>query len=230
MTSLKAVKTATKKPSAVEVVLSDNQKLSVAPIVALCNDAFQLAEQRQELSLLSGKANGAFAHEFVSYVKSNDMNYATYMAFKKHIVLSVATAKKNTTETVDKWLMPIIKAYIKDADLKGWTLPKAENKSAVAMSELRQSLASLTMQELEQNIQASAKAGDFKKASQLTSEKKRRVKLAENQVKKAESKATTELKNDLKRFITGADCEVLALMVYAKNNLATIEKLVKSTK
>jgi hypothetical protein len=225
MTSLKAVKTETKKPSAVEIVLSDTQKLSIAPIVALCNEAFQLTEKRQELSLLSGKANQVFAHEFVNHVKNNELDYAGYMAFKKHIVLSVANARKNTTETVDKWLTPLIKAYVKDADLKGWMLPKAEGRSAKSMGALRTALASLTMQELERDIQASAKSGDFKKASQLAGEKKRRVKLAETEAKRNESKHVTTIKNDLRAFIGSLDSEGLAAMLYVKNHFATIKQM-----
>ncbi len=233
MTSLKASKQVSHSPSKVETVLSDSVKLTLAPIVSEATIAYQFGIDHEKLVMTKQEKEQAFAHSFISYVKDKALNYGSYQATKKHIQQSIALSKKQSPETVEKWLNKIVKAYLSIADLGGYTLPKSESKNAESMSKLRAELSSIDDSELVSQIAELAKAGDkdsLKKATQLASEKQKREKQAENASKKADSKATTELKNALKRFITGADTEVLALMLFAKNNLSEIKKLAKITK
>jgi BMFP domain-containing protein YqiC len=151
-------------------------------------------------------------------------------AVKKHVVESIATAKKQAYDTIEKWFNKIVKAYLSNADLKGFVMPKAESKSAEGMAKARGELAKIADNELQGLIEAHAKAGDFKKAAQLSAEKKRRETVANNAVKKNESKATTELKTMLKKWVGSLDSTQLAALVYAKNNFGEIAKLAKSTK
>lgn len=225
MTSLRAVKSATKKPSAVELVLTDKQKLSYAPMVELCAKAYGYTLETEKLTQLQGKANRDFAMEFVDIVRDNELNYESYQALKKHTIQSLANAKGIEYASVEKWFNPIIKGYLKNDLADGYELPKAEGRSAIAMSETRKALASLSLIDLEKQIQASAKSGDFKKASQLASEKKRRVSMAENQVKKAEAKRLAELKSDLRAFIGLLDSDGLVAMMYVKNHFDTIKQM-----
>jgi hypothetical protein len=225
MTSLKAVKTAVQKPSEVELILTDKQKLSYAPMVALCAKAYGYELESEKLTQLQGKANLEFAMNFVNIIRDNELSYHEYQALKKHTIQSIASAKHIEYASVEKWFNPIIKGYIKNDLSDGYELPKAEGRSAKGMTAIRTALASLTMQELEQNIQASAKAGDFKKASQLAVEKKRRVSMAENQVKKAEAKRLAELKSDLRAFIGQLDSNGLVAMMYVKNHFDTIKQM-----
>jgi HrpA-like RNA helicase len=225
MSSLKAVKSAVQKPSEVELILTDSQKLSVAPIVALCNDAFQLTEKRQELSLLSGKANQVFAHEFVNHLITNELNYVEYMAFKKHVASCVAIARKNTIETVDKWLLPLIKSYIKNDLANGYELPKSDNKPAVNKAKKEALLASLSDSELNKAIDECAKTKDFKRGNQLQGESDRRANRAKTQAKRLEAKRISDEKTDIKKWITSLDSEGLVAMMYVKNNFDTIKQM-----
>jgi hypothetical protein len=229
-TSLKASKQVAHSPSKAETVLSDNQKLAYAPMVALCAKAYGYELDSEKLTQLQGKANFEFAQNFVNIVRDNDLDYPSYMALKKHTIQSIATAKHIQFDSVEKWFNPIIKGYIKNDLADGYELPKSETKNAEAMTKLRSVLSAIPSDKLQAEIESSAKAGDFKRASQLASEKVKREKQAQNAIKKSESKATTELKSALKRFVSGLDSEGLAAMLYVKNHFSEIKKLAKATK
>jgi chorismate mutase len=228
--SLKANKAQAHSPSKAETILSDSVKLTLAPIVSEATIAYQFGIDHEKLVMTKQEKEQAFAHSFVSYVKDNALNYSSYQATKKHVQTSIATSKKQSAETVEKWLNKIVKSYMAIADLGGYTLPKSESKNAEAMSKLRAELSSIDNETLQAEIEASAKAGDFKRAAQLASENQKREKQIANANKKAESKSITELKNALKRYITGASSEQLALMLWVKNNQNEVAKLAKITK
>lgn len=229
--SLKATKKATSAPSKAEIVLTDSQKLKYAEVVGLFSQSYDLGLKLEGLSLSKGQLEQQSAQGYVSMVQTNGMNYQQMMAFKKHVIESIATAKKQAVVTVEKWLNKIVKTYLADADLQGYSLPKSESKNAEAMGKLRAELSSIGDAELQAQIEASAKAGDFKKASRLATEKQKREKQAVTQANKAQGKNITELKNAIKRKISGiTEAQQLAALVWAVNNLETITKLSKSSK
>jgi hypothetical protein len=232
-TSLKATKKTATAPSKAETVLSDSIKLALAPIVSDATSAYQFGMDYEKLVMTKQEKEQAFAHSFVSYVKNNALNYSSYQATKKHIQFSIALSKKQAPETVEKWINKIVKSYMAVAKLDGYELPKAESKNAESMSKLRSELASIDNATLSKTIETLAKAGDkdsLKKATQLASEKAKREKQAINSAKQSESKATTELKNMLKKWITGANATELATLVYVKNNFTDVTKFAKLTK
>jgi len=230
-TSLKATKQQAHSPSKVETVLSDSVKLTLAPIVSEATIAYQFGIDHEKLVMTKQEKEQAFAHSFVSYVKDNTLNYSSYQATKKHVQTSIATSKKQSAETVEKWLNKIVKSYMAIADLGGYTLPKSESKNAEAMSKLRADLASIADNALQSEIEASAKAGDFKRAAQLASEKQKREKVATNAANKAQGKNITELKNAIKHKVTKFnDAQQLAAMVWAVNNINEVIKMAKLTK
>jgi ribosomal protein L22 len=226
--SLKANKAQAHAPSKAETILTDSVKLSLAPIVSEATTAYQFGIDHEKLVMSKQEKEQAFAHSFVSYVKDNALSYSSYQAAKKHVQTSIAISKKQEPETVEKWLNKIVKSYIAIADLGGYTLPKSESKNAESMSKLRAELSSIDDNALQAQIEQLAKAGDFKKASQLATEKQKREKQAVTQAKKTESKASTELKGVLKRWIGSADTELLAALLWAKNHQAQIIKLSKA--
>jgi BMFP domain-containing protein YqiC len=228
--SLKATTKAVKAPSKAVTVLSDATKLTLAPVALLFSNSYQFGIDHEKLVLAKGESETAAAHGFVNYVRDNKLNYQTMQAVKKHVVESIATAKKQAYDTIEKWFNKIVKAYLSNADLKGFVMPKAESKSAEGMAKARGELAKIADNELQGLIEGMAKAGDFKKAAQLSAEKKRRETVANNAVKKNESKATTELKTMLKKWVGSLDSTQLAALVYAKNNFGEIAKLAKATK
>jgi hypothetical protein len=229
-TSLKATKKAIKTPSKGEVILSDSEIIKLAPVALLFSNSYQFGIDHEKLTLAKGESENNSAENFVNYVKDNALNYQTMLAVKKHLIESIAKAKKQAIKTIELWLNKIIKAYLSNADLKGFELPKAESKSAESMAKKRAEFAKIADSELQAQIEASARAGDFKKASQLSTEKAKREKQAQNAIKQSESKATTELKTMLKKWVGSMNSTELVALVYAKNNFGEIAKLAKSTK
>jgi hypothetical protein len=228
--SLKATTKAIKAPSKGEVLLADAVKLNLAPVALLFSNSYQFGIDHEKLVLAKGESETAAAHGFVNYVRDNKLNYQTMQAVKKHIIQSIATAKKQAYDTIEKWFNKIVKSYLANADLKGYVMPKAESKNAESMAKKRAELAKIADTDLQGQIESSARAGDFKKAAQLATEKAKREKQATNAVKKSESKATTELKTMLKKWVGSLDSTELMALVYAKNNFGEIAKLAKSTK
>lgn len=232
--SLKAVKKAITSPSKAELVLADNVKLALAPIVSEASSAYQFGLDYEKLVMTKQEKEQEFAYHFVSYVKDNKLDYAHYQAVKKHIQQSIATSKKQEFKTVEIWLNRIVKECIKAGDFAGYTLPTSEKRSAVAMSELRAELASISDSELVSQIAELAKQGAsgdkqaLKRATQLASEKQKRETQAQNAIKRADSKNATELKTALKKWVTGMDTEQLAALVWAKNHFSQVVKLSKS--
>jgi len=230
-TSLKASKQVAHSPSKAETVLSDNQKLAYAPMVALCAKAYGYELDSEKLTQLQGKANFEFAQNFVNIVRDNDLDYPSYMALKKHTIQSIATAKHIQFDSVEKWFNPIIKSYIKNDLSDGYELPKAESKNAIAMSKLRNELASIESDNLQAEIEASIKAEDFKRATQLASEKQKREKQEKNALVKAYKQNVSGLKKQIKDKITKFDNELqLAALMWAVNNVNEVIKLSKITK
>ena len=227
--SLKATKKAIKSPSKGEVILSDSDIIKLAPITLLFANSYQFGIEHEKLVLAKGESENNSAQSFVNYVKDNKLSYQSMLAVKKHLIESIAKAKKQATKTIELWLNKIIKAYLSNADLKGFELPKAESKSAESMAKKRAEFAKIADSELQAQIETSARAGDFKKAAQLSTEKAKREKQAQNAIKQSESKATTELKTMLKKWVSSMDSNELMALVYAKNNFGEIAKLAKST-
>lgn len=222
--SLKATNKAIKAPSKVVNVLSDNVKLALANIVNEGAIAYQFGIDHEALVLTKQTKEHDFAMDFVNYVRDNALKYDEYLAVKQHVQSSLALSKKQEVKTVEIWLNKIVKAYLSIADLKGWILPKAESSSAKSMSALRTALSSVKHSDLQSHIEASVKAGDFKKASHLATEKIKRDKQAISETKKNESKATTDLKKTLREFISGLNSNELAVMLYVKNHFNEVTK------
>lgn len=228
--SLKQSKKAVKTPSKAELVLSDNVKLTLAPIVSEASSAYQFGLDYEKLVMTKQEKEQGFAYHFVSYVRDNKLDYDNYLAVKKHIQQSIATSKKQEYKSVEIWLNRIVKECFKLGSFEGYSLPTSEKRSAVAMSELRAELASISDTDLVNQIVDLRKAGDtasLKRATQLSVEKDRREKQAINAVKRADSKNATELKTALKKWVTGMDTEQLAALVWAKNHFAQVVKLSK---
>lgn len=227
MTSLKQSKIEAHKPSKAEVILSDNDKLALATVTGEATKAFELFAKQQDASVAYDTAEQTLADDLYSYLVATSPDYATFQAIKKHLITSISVAKGRKYDTIEKWLNAKV---IKAIKALGYELPKAESKASQGMAKLRADLASIETDALQGLIEQSAKAGDFKKASQLATEKQKREAQAEKAIKRADSKATTELKGALKRWVTGLDNEQLAALLWAKNHFAEVTKLAKSTK
>jgi hypothetical protein len=229
--SLKSNKAIAHSPSKVETILSDSVKLTLAPIVGEANTTFGLYERQAEATKAYQDNEAVLVDSFYSYLTEAKPDYPTYQAVKKHLINSIASVKNRKFDTIEKWLNSYV---IKEVKALGYELPKAESKNAESMSKLRSELASIDDTSLSVQIEQLAKAGasgdkeSLKRATQLASEKQKREKQAQNAIKKTESKNTTELKNALKRWVTGSNLEQLATLVWVKNNYEQVAKLARN--
>jgi len=230
LNSLKASKSSTVKASPVEIVLSSDQLLTIAPVVALANDVYKVSEVYEKASVTLSRVRQSFAQAFCQLMSDSNADYATANAYKKHLFAVVSKAQGVELDTVRKALNKLILADAKEGDYDHTAWLKSESKSAVSNAKVADELAEMSSDEIASKMQALAKSGDFKGASKLQSEVKRREKARATEIARTEAKAITSLKNDVRTFITGADSEQLLAMVYTMNNIATIIKLAKQAK
>lgn len=226
--SLKANKAQAHAPSKAETILTDSVKLSLATVTGEATKAFELFAKQQDVSVAYETAENILTDELYSYLVETKPDYATYQAVKMHIINSISLSKGRKYETIEKWFNASI---VKGVKALGYELPKAESKNAESMAKLRSELSSIDDAELVMQIATLAQAGDkdsLKRATQLASEKQKREKQAETLAKKSESKNTTELKGALKRWISGADSDLLVALLWVKNHQDQVMKLAKS--
>lgn len=231
--SLKATKQQAHSPSKPEVVLSDKQKLSTvalidAGVIAINNEA-----QYEGAKLLRDKSANTFASEVVHYVRDNGLDYQSTLAVKKHIVKAIGLATGNSEQYITDYLNKAIKNYIATADLQGFTMPKAESKSAKSMSKARAELASMSDHALKAEIDKAKGSSDY---SVLTSVAKYAKELSKREQSKAKEleKASKDNLKGLKKTITDwlkpMSADDVAVMLYVKHNFEAIRKQAKQAK
>lgn len=103
--------------------------------------------------------------------------------------------------------------------------PKKQTKSAVSMAKARVELADKNIHDLKTELAVSAKNLDFTQAKKLQSEIVRRDKANQSETARSEGKATTELKNSLKKWIGKLQPNELACLVYVRENFDEVLKL-----
>lgn len=228
--SLKASKQVAHSPSKVEVILNDNVKLALASVTGEGSKAFELYAKQQDASVAYDNAEELFTNDLYSYLVEAMPDYATFQAIKKHIINSIATAKGRKYDTIEKWLNDKV---IKAIKALGYELPKAESKSAQGMAKLRSELSVLSDSDLTNTIETLKSSNDYdnlKQINKYVTEKQKREKAKAREIEKRESSNTKDLKNTLKKFITGLDSEGLAAMLYVKNHFNEVKQLAKATK
>jgi hypothetical protein len=226
-TSLKASQKEIKAPSQIETVLSSSVKLALASVTSDANKAFELFAKQQDASIAYETSANNLADGFYTWLNKTQPDYNTLNAVKKHIITSISETKGRAYATIEKWFNSNVMKAVKAL---GYELPKAESKNAESMAKKRAELAKIDNATLLKNItdlkQASDKAS-LKQAFSLMTELEKRQEQADNAIIKAEKIAQTELKNTLKKFITGLDSNQLAVMMYVKNNFNEVAKLAK---
>jgi len=228
--SLKATTKATKAPSKAEVILTAEVKLALASVTGEATKAFDLFAKKLDASIAYETSENKLADGFYTWLVKTKPNYATFQAVKKHMITAISESKGRKYDTIEKWFNTNV---VKAVKALGYELPKAESKNAEGMAKLRAELSSIDNATLAKTIETLAKAGDkdsLKKATQLANEKAKREKQAVTNAKKNESKATTELKAMLKKWVSGMGATELATLVYAKNNFNEVVKLLNQSK
>ena len=203
----------TKKAVAV-AVLSLDQVNHVNQIVDMIADAEKFALKNAELLHASA--------EKFAYVMGTEPSYELWNTFSKQVVEQLIAVKKVAPKTAEKYLTEIYKICHVTFDLEK---PRKESKSAVSMARARAELAKKSTPDLKAELAESAKNLDFTQAKKLQSEIARRDKSEQSETARSEGKATTELKNSLKKWISKLQPNELACLVYVRENFEEVLKL-----
>ena len=238
MTSLKATKRATTKPSKVEIVLNDKQLLGFAPVVSLANEAFQFGKAHEQATITMGEKYALMAQSFCLYMQDTNATWQDAQAYKQHLAGSVASVTGSLESTIIKALSGYITKFLA-SDAKSekpiityldWAGSK--NPSAVSNKKARTELASIvdSMSDTELTTQIAnlAKAGDkdsLKRASQLATEKDKRKKAVIAEQKKLVKTSIDSLIKDIKANVMTS--QQVACLSFAINNMQLIESVMR---
>jgi len=214
--SLKAVKQATKAPSKVSFILADSIKLALSgEVVTPILQAYDATVAKEQFIY---KASENLAR--ILGIKPSYELWDTSFAF---IEQAIITGRKVGASTATNYLVDI-RNTLKSA----FDLEKPAKASGSAMAESRAKLQTLSDKDLKAQIDGAVTSENFKQAVTLQRELKRRKDAIVNANKKAEGKATTELRNSLKKWISEGDTQLLAMLLWVKNNPDQVTKLIKS--
>ena len=230
MTSLKAVKSAVKQPSKAEIVLLDSDILRIAPVVAMASDLLSFEKAYEKQAFTISEKRQAMSHEFITLMIDIDATYQQAQAYKKHIITSLTSAQKVTTEHAQKSFNKALKEGLQLGDYGTPKFLVSDNKSAKSNSKARAEFETLSDSDIKQKVQALAKAEDFAGASKYSKELERRAKVKALEIKRSESKAVTSIKADIKKYVTTADMNQLVAFVYTMNNIDAVLKLANQSK
>lgn len=204
-----------KTKKAVEVVvLSSDQVNHVNQIVDMIADAEKFALKNAELLHASA--------EKFAYIVGTNPTYELWTTLAKEITEQLIAVKKVAPKTAEKYLTQIYTICRVTFDLEK---PRKASKSAVSMAKARAELAEKSMTDLKAELAESAKNLDFTQAKKLQSEIQRRDKAEQAELARSEGKATTELKNSLKKWISKLQPNELACLVYVRENFEEVLKL-----
>ena len=215
-TSLKAVKQATKAPSKVLFILSDSVKLALSgEVVTPILQAYDATVAKEQFIYK--------ASENLARILGTKPTFELWDTAFAYIEQAIITGRKVGASTAINYLVDI-RNTLKSA----FALEKPAKASGGAMAESRAKLQALSDSELKAQVDGAIKAENFKQAVTLQNEVKRRKQAIITQAKKQEGKATTALRNDLKKWISEGDTQLLAMLVWVKSNPDQVMKLVKS--
>jgi len=214
--SLKAVKQATKAPSKVSFILADSIKLDLNGSV--------VSPLLQAHDATVAKANFIYqASEGMAKVLGIKPSFELWENAFAYVEQAIITGRKVGASTATNYLVDI-RNTLKSA----FDLEKPAKASGSAMAESRAKLQTLTDKELKAQIDGAVNSENFKQAVTLQRELKRRKDAIVTANKKAEGKATTELRNSLKKWISEGDTQMLAMLVWVKSNPEQVAKLIKA--
>jgi len=204
-----------KTKKAVEVVvLSSDQVNHVNQIVDMIADAEKFALKNAELLHASA--------EKFAYIVGTNPTYELWTTLAKEITEQLIAVKKVAPKTAEKYLTQIYTICRVTFELEK---PRKASRSAVSMAKARAELAEKSMTDLKAELAESAKNLDFTQAKKLQSEIQRRDKAEQSELARSEGKATTELKNSLKKWISKLQPNELACLVYVRENFEEVLKL-----
>lgn len=217
--SLKQSKKAIKQSSEVELVLSDVTKSQLNEIVTSAISAYDAGIKKAEAVYMTAEKLAVSLGTAPTYENWNaQFNYA-----EREIV----ARRKISVESAQNLLTEVRKTM---ATAFGLEKPKAKSRTAEANAQARAEFKDVPVAKLQAEKAQLAKNGDaqsLKRAVKIQAEIEKRAKLEASANAKAESKGITQLRKSLKEWIQGMDAEMLADLVWVRENPNEIKKLAR---
>jgi hypothetical protein len=202
-----------------EVILSDVTKSSLNEIVTSAINAYDAGIKKAEAVYLTA--------ESLASALGTEPTYETWTAQFNYVEREIVARRKISVESAQNLLTEVRKTM---ATAFGLEKPKAKSRTAEANAKARAEFADAPVAKLQAEKIALAKNGDaqsLKRAVKIQAEIEKRAKLEASANAKAESKGITKLRKTLKDWIQGMDAEMLADLVWVRENPNEVKKLAR---
>ena len=202
-----------------EVILSDVTKSSLNEIVTSSINAYDAGVKKAELIYSTAEA---FALSLGTAPSYEDWN-AQFSYVEREIV----ARRKISVDSAQNILSEVRKTMATAFELEK---PRAKSRTAEANAKARAEFADMPVATLKAEKTQLAKNGDaqsLKRALKIQAEIEKRAKLEASANAKAESKGITKLRKTLKDWIQGMDAEMLADLVWVRENPNEVKKLAR---
>ena len=217
--SLKQSKKAIKQSSEVELVLSDVTKSSLNEIVTSAISAYDAGIKKAELIYSTA--------ESLASALGTDPTYETWTAQFNYVEREIVARRKISVESAQNLLTEVRKTMLSAFNLDK---PRAKSRTAEANAKARAEFNDVPVAKLQAEKVALAKNGDaqsLKRAVKIQAEIEKREKADKLASAKAESKGITKLRKSLKEWVQGMDAEMLADLVWVRENPNEVKKLAR---
>lgn len=202
-----------------EVILSDVTKSQLNEIVTSAISAYDAGIKKAEAVYMTA--------EKLAVSLGTAPTYETWTAQFNYAEREIVARRKISVESAQNLLTEVRKTM---ATAFGLEKPKAKSRTAEANAKARAEFADMPIATLQAEKTQLAKNGDaqsLKRAVKIQAEIEKRAKQEATANAKAESKGITKLRKSLKDWIQGMDAEMLADLVWVRENPDEIKKLAR---
>jgi hypothetical protein len=217
--TLSASKRVITKSSEVESVLSDVTKSSLNEIVTSAINAYDAGIKKAEAIYSTA--------ESLASALGTEPTYEDWTAQFNYVEREIVARRKISVESAQNLLTEVRKTMLSAFNLDK---PRAKSRTAEANAKARAEFADAPVAKLQAEKITLAKNGDaqsLKRALKIQAEIEKRAKLEASANAKAESKGITKLRKSLKDWVQGMEPDMLANLVWARENPDEFKKLAK---
>jgi hypothetical protein len=202
-----------------EVILSDVTKSQLNEIVTSAISAYDAGIKKAEAVYMTA--------EMLASSLGTVPTFEDWTAQFNYAEREIVARRKISVESAQNLLTEVRKTM---ATAFGLEKPKAKSRTAEANAKARAEFADAPIAKLKAEKIVLAKNGDaqsLKRALKIQAEIEKRAKLEASANAKAESKGITKLRKSLKDWIQGMEPDMLANLVWARENPDEFKKLAK---
>lgn len=202
-----------------EVILSDVTKSQLNEIVTSAISAYDAGIKKAEAVYMTA--------EMLASSLGTVPTFEDWTAQFNYAEREIVARRKISVESAQNLLTEVRKTM---ATAFGLEKPKAKSRTAEANAKARAEFSEKPLASLKAEKITLAKNGDaqsLKRALKIQSEIEKRTKAEASANAKAESKGITQLRKTLKDWIQGMDAEMLADLVWVRENPNEVKKLAR---